>query len=142
MTTHAGVRQDSGGHSPHSGFATGWMVFAAVLMIFGGFMAIFQGIAAIAKDDVFVATRNYMFQWNLTGWGWIHLILGIILVAAGFALFSGAVWARVLGVAVAGLAMIANFMWLPHYPFWALTLIAVDLFIIWALCVAPRPGNT
>ncbi|MET7619793.1 hypothetical protein [Streptomyces sp. NPDC005408] len=118
------------------------MMFAAVLMIFGGVMTIFEGIAAIAKDDVFVATRNYWAQFNLTGWGWIHLILGIILVLAGLALFKGAIWARVIGVAVAGLAMIANFMWLPHYPFWALVLIAIDLFIIWALCTAPRRAQT
>ncbi|MGI5402333.1 DUF7144 family membrane protein [Streptomyces sp. CA-135486] len=139
MSTHAGVRQDSAGHSSHSGFSTGWMMFAAALMVFGGFMAIFQGIAAIAKDDVFVATRDYVYKFNLTGWGWIHLILGILIVLAGFALFSGAIWARFIGVAVAGLIMISNFMWLPYYPFWSIVLIAINVFIIWALCVAPRP---
>ncbi|MFI6844349.1 hypothetical protein OG535_38190 [Kitasatospora sp. NBC_00085] len=115
-------------------FATGWTVFAAVLMIFGGAMAIFEGIAAIAKDDLIVVTRNYTYQMNTTGWGWIHLILGIIIVLAGVALFTGAVWARAVGVVVAGLAMIANFLWLPYYPFWAIVLIAIDIFVIWALC--------
>jgi hypothetical protein len=115
-------------------FATGWTIFAAVLMIFGGVMAIFEGIAAIAKDDLLVVTRNYAYQMNTTGWGWIHLILGVIILVAGMALFSGAVWARAVGVAVAGLAMIANFLWLPYYPVWAIVLIAVNIAIIWALC--------
>lgn len=119
-------------------FQAGWTAFAAILMIFGGAMAALQGISAIAKDDVFVATRDYVFQFNLTGWGWIHLILGIVIVLAGLALFTGAVWARVVGVVLAGLGALANFAWLPHYPLWSLVLIAIDVFIIWALCAGPR----
>ncbi|GGR08085.1 hypothetical protein WEB32_02900 [Streptomyces netropsis] len=137
MTTHAGgtstATRDSG-----NGLVSGWTAFAAILMVFGGLMAIFQGISAIAKDNVFVVTREYAFQFNLTGWGWIHLILGIVIMLAGFALFKGAMWARVVGVVLAGLGMIANFMWLPYYPLWALVLLALDVFVIWALCAAPR----
>lgn len=114
--------------------ATGWTVFAAVMMIFGGAMAIFEGIAAIAKDDLFVSTNNYVFQFSLTGWGWVHLILGIVVVLAGCALFSGALWARAVGVLLAGLLAIANFLWLPYYPFWSIVLIAINVFVIWALC--------
>ncbi|MFE4452683.1 hypothetical protein [Streptomyces sp. NPDC056796] len=121
----------------HGTAVTGWTVFAAVMMIFGGAMAIFEGIAAIAKDDLFVATRNYMFQFSLTGWGWVHLILGIVVVLAGIALFSGALWARAVGVLLAGLLAVANFLWLPYYPFWSIVLIAINIFVIWALC-SPR----
>lgn len=113
---------------------SGWTLLAAVLMIFGGLMAIFEGIAAIAKDDLFVTTSHYAFRFSLTSWGWIHLILGIVVVLAGFALFTGAVWARAVGVLLAGLSLIANFLWLPYYPFWAIVLIAMNIFIIWALC--------
>ncbi|MCX4450473.1 hypothetical protein ACIOEZ_24005 [Streptomyces sp. NPDC087866] len=127
----AAAHGTGGSHHP---LRTGWTAFAAILMIFGGAMAIFQGISAIAKDDVFVATRNYIFQFNLTGWGWIHLILGIVIVLAGCALFTGALWARVVGVILAGLGALANFAWLPHYPLWSIVLIAIDVFIIWALC--------
>ncbi|WMX48723.1 hypothetical protein RGF97_02440 [Streptomyces roseicoloratus] len=108
-------------------------------MVFSGIMALLGGISAIAKDDVFLATRNYVYQINLTGWGWIHLILGIVITLTGIALFTGATWARVVGVGLAGLSMIANFMWLPYTPWWALLLIAIDALIIWGLCVAPRP---
>nr|WP_232838016.1 hypothetical protein [Streptomyces atratus] len=107
-------------------------------MIFGGAMAIFEGIAAIAKDNVFVATRNYVFQFSLTGWGWIHLILGIVIVLAGCALLTGAAWARVVGIVLAGLSALANFLWLPFYPFWAIVLIAINVFILWALCAGPQ----
>lgn len=137
MTSHMSDARTGGAAKRGSG----WLVFAAVMMIFGGLMAIFSGIAAIANDDVFVATRNYVFQFNLTGWGWIHLILGIVIVLAGLALFQGATWARVLGVFLAGLGMIANFLWLPYQPFWAIVLIAIDAFVIWALCAAPSPSR-
>lgn len=131
-----GTARGAAADSSHP-FRTGWTAFAAILMIFGGAMAIFQGIAAIAKDDVFVTTRNYVFQFNLTGWGWIHLILGIVIVLAGCALFTGAAWARAVGIVLAGLGALANFIWLPHYPLWSIVLIALDVFIIWALCAGP-----
>ncbi|WP_128981912.1 DUF7144 family membrane protein [Streptomyces roseicoloratus] len=134
MTTHTSSAGRQG--ETHT---SGWLVFAAVIMVFSGIMALLGGISAIAKDDVFLATRNYVYQINLTGWGWIHLILGIVITLTGIALFTGATWARVVGVGLAGLSMIANFMWLPYTPWWALLLIAIDALIIWGLCVAPRP---
>ncbi|MFB6875791.1 hypothetical protein [Streptomyces sp. NPDC056323] len=124
----------AGPASSHHPLRIGWTAFAAVLMIFGGAMAIFEGIAAIARNNVFIATRDYVFRFNLTGWGWIHLALGIVIVIAGCALFTGAAWARVTGIVLAGLSALANFLWLPHYPLWSIVLIALDVFIIWALC--------
>ncbi|WP_034263988.1 DUF7144 family membrane protein [Actinospica robiniae] len=119
-------------------FATGWTIFAAVLMFFGGVMAVFQGITAIAKDDLLVVTRNYAYTLSLTSWGWIHLILGFLIALTGLGLFSGAMWARVIGIGLTGLGLIANFLWLPYYPVWAVVLIAIDIFIIWALCAGIR----
>ncbi|MGV9454571.1 DUF7144 family membrane protein [Streptomyces sp. NPDC003635] len=134
MTTHT----QAPGRREHT-HGSGLLVFAAVVMIFSGIMMLLGGIAAIAEDDVFLATRNYVFEFSLTGWGWVHLILGIVIMLAGFALFKGAVWARIVGVLLAGLSMIANFLWLPHQPWWALVFIALDALVIWALCVAPGP---
>ncbi len=132
-----GTRHQATGRQADSPWATSWTVAAAVLMTFGGIMAIFQGIAAIAKDDVFVTTPNFTYEFSLTGWGWVHLILGALVTAAGIALFKESPWARTVGVALAGLSMIANFVWLPYFPVWAIVLIIIDGFIIWALC-APR----
>ncbi|MGR6998264.1 DUF7144 family membrane protein [Yinghuangia aomiensis] len=127
-------------HTQRAGEAgsSGWTTFAAVLMTVGGALAVFQGIAAIAKDDIIVKTRDYTFSFSTTGWGWIHLILGIVIFLAGIALFSGAAWARVVGVLLAGLSMIANFVWLPHYPVWSIVVIGIDIAIIWALCTGPN----
>ncbi|MFJ3932477.1 MULTISPECIES: hypothetical protein [unclassified Streptomyces] len=121
--------------TPSHGHTSGATVLAASLMLFGGVMAIFEGISAIAEDDLFVVTRNYVFEFSLTGWGWVHLILGFVLVLAGIAVLgSGALWARFFGVFVASLGAIANFLWIPYYPLWALVLVAVNIFIVWALC--------
>ncbi|MFF1353421.1 hypothetical protein [Streptomyces sp. NPDC058297] len=137
--TGSGTARSSPSSAPSTGLGSGWLVFAAVLMVFGGLMMLLQGIAAIAKDNVFVATRNYVYQFDLTAWGWIHLILGIIVILVGVALFTGATWARVVGVALTGLAMLANFLWAPYAPVWAIVLIALNVFVIWALCAAPGP---
>ncbi|GAA4112523.1 MULTISPECIES: hypothetical protein [unclassified Streptomyces] len=136
---HAGRARDAGPPELQSG----WIFFAAVMMIIGGAMAILEGIAAIAKDDLFVRTSNYAFTFNLTSWGWIHLIVGIVVLLAGCALFSGALWARVVGIFVVGVSLIAHFLWLPYYPFWSVILIAIDTFVIYALCTAhPERADT
>ncbi|MER7957848.1 MULTISPECIES: DUF7144 family membrane protein [unclassified Streptomyces] len=136
MTTH--VSEPGRRETTHS---SGWLVFAAVIMLFSGIMTLLGGISAIAEDDVFIATRNYVYELDLTAWGWIHLILGILIALTGLALFTGATWARIVGVGLAGLSMIANFMWLPYTPGWALLFIALDALIIWGLCVAPSPAR-
>ncbi|WP_404953654.1 hypothetical protein [Streptomyces sp. 147326] len=126
----AGHGQPRPWHAPTSGTT----LLAGVLMIFGGAMAFLEGIAAVASDDLFVVTRHYVFEFSLTGWGWIHLILGIALVVAGCAVLAGALWGRYFGIMVAGLGAIANFLWIPYYPWWALVLVVVNLFVVWALC--------
>jgi hypothetical protein len=116
----------------------GWAAFAAFMMILiGGFHAI-QGFAAILKDDFYAVTPNYVFEFDVTTWGWIHLIVGVIVVIAGFAIFSGAAWARTIGVIMAFISAIANFAWLPYYPVWSVIVIAICVFVIYALIVHGR----
>lgn len=138
-------RAQAGHGQPHPWHAptSGTTLAAAVLMIFGGVMAFLEGIAAVVSDDLFVVTRHYVFEFSLTGWGWVHLILGVALVVAGCAVLGGALWGRYFGITVASLGAIANFLWLPYYPWWALVLVAVNLFIVWALCTgAHREADT
>ncbi|WP_186318984.1 hypothetical protein [Streptomyces sp. SAJ15] len=118
----------------------GGVIFAAVLMIVAGVLAILQGIGAIAEDDVYARIGDYVFEFDLTGWGWLHLILGVLVLLTGFALLSGQGWSFIAGIIFAGLSIIANFMWLPYTPVWSIILIAIAIFVIWALCVY-RPVN-
>jgi hypothetical protein len=117
------------------GWALGFIVFAAVMMMMTGAFQALAGLIAIFENEFYVATRNYLFQFDATSWGWIHLILGVIVALAGFALLSGATWARVVGITLATLSAIANFLFIPYYPFWSLLIIALDVLVIWALAV-------
>ncbi|MFE7646011.1 DUF7144 family membrane protein [Streptomyces phaeoluteigriseus] len=128
-------------HTSHTGsakqhWAEGLTVFAAVILMLSGILDIFRGIMGIAEDDVFVTTRSYVFEFDLTGWGWIHLALGVVAVLVSLGLFRGAMWARVAGVAIAALIVIANFLSLPYYPVWSVVTIAFAGFVIWGLCVS------
>jgi hypothetical protein len=121
-----------------SGAAVGWTMFAAImLMIIGVFHAI-AGLSGIVKDNFYAVTPNYVFEFDSTTWGWVHLIAGIIIVLAGFGLLSGAVWARTVGVILATVSLLASFAWIPIYPIWGIVTIAIDVFVIWALTVHGR----
>jgi hypothetical protein len=121
-----------------SGAAVGWTTFAAImLMIIGVFHAI-AGLSGIVKDNFYAVTPNYVFEFDTTTWGWVHLIGGVIIVLAGFSLFSGAVWARTVGVILATVSLLASFAWIPIYPIWGIATIAIDVFVIWALTVHGR----
>jgi hypothetical protein len=121
-----------------SGWAVGWTTFAGIMMVvLGGFHAI-AGLVAIIDDKFYVATREYIFQFDRTTWGWIHLILGIVVLLAGFSLFSGAVWARTVGVIMAVISALVGFAWLPYYPIWGIIFIAIAVAVIWALTAHGR----
>jgi hypothetical protein len=122
---------------PQSDWAMGGLVFAASMMILIGVFQILGGLVAIIDDEWFVVTPNYTYDLDVTAWGWIHLILGIVLVIGGAALLQRKVWAGALAVALAMLSAIANFFLIPYYPFWAILIIALDVFVIWAIT---RPG--
>ncbi|MGW1543004.1 DUF7144 family membrane protein [Streptomyces sp. NPDC002309] len=127
-----------GTHTTRHQWAAGLMVFGAILLMISGILAVFRGIMAIAQDNVFVTTPSYVFKFDLTGWGWIHLVLGAVAVAVSVGLFQAATWARVGGVVIAGLIVIANFLSLPYSPLWSVLMIAFSGFVIWALCVARK----
>jgi hypothetical protein len=121
-----------------SGAAIGWTIYASVMMgLLGGFHAI-AGLVAILEDEFYVLTPDYLFQFDATTWGWIHLIMGIVVVAAAVGLYSGAVWARTVGVILAIISTLVNFAWLPWYPFWSIIMITANVFVIWALTVHGR----
>ncbi|MFJ9518917.1 hypothetical protein ACIRPK_11700 [Kitasatospora sp. NPDC101801] len=124
----------SGGGRRNTGAVTGLVLFAGVMMLIDGVLGIFQGVVAIAKDDVYLTTPNYVFQFNLTSWGWIHLAMGFVLVLVGYGVLRGAAWGRVVGIALVSVNLVLNFLFLPYYPLWSLVAIALNAFVVWALC--------
>jgi hypothetical protein len=116
-----------------SGWAIGWTAFAAIMMVVQGFWWLIVGLIAIVNDNFYVAGEEYVFQFDTTTWGWIHLVLGFVIAGAGLGLFGGAVWARTVGVIMAAIAMLVAFAWLPWYPIFAILLIAISVAVIWAL---------
>jgi len=120
-------------------WASGGVVFAGVLMLMNGIMAIFQGISLLAKDDVWDRVGDYVYKVNLTGWGVILLCLGALAVVTGAFILRGAAWARMTGIFLASLSMLAQFLFLPYAPVWSVIMIGLDFFVIWALAVY-RPG--
>ncbi|MDX2378145.1 MAG: hypothetical protein QNM02_00115 [Acidimicrobiia bacterium] len=124
--------------SGYSSWAVGWAGFAGVMLVVLGVFDIIQGLVAVINDEFYVVTQEWVFEFDVTAWGWIHMILGVVLIASGIGIFSGNVAARTVGVIVAAVAMIANFAWLPYYPVWSIILIAISIAIIWALTAHGR----
>ena len=122
-----------------SGWVVGFTAFAAMMMMLIGFFQVSIGLVALFNQDFYVATPNYVFAFDVGLWGWIHTIWGAIVLLAGFALLSGAGWARALGAILAAISAIQAFAFLPYQPFWSVIVIALAVLTIWALTT--RVGN-
>ncbi|HSF86396.1 MAG TPA: hypothetical protein VLG28_12180 [Acidimicrobiia bacterium] len=118
--------------------AIGWTWFAAAMMWLIGVFHAIAGLVGIVNDEFYAVTADYVFQFDVTAWGWIHLIAGVIVFFAGVGLLSGQVWARTVGVILAIGSILANFAWLPWYPFWSILMITFGVIVIWALTIHGR----
>ena len=121
-----------------SGWAVGWTFFAALMMVMLGSWWAFAGLVGIFNDEFYVKGANYIFQFDITTWAWIHLLMGIVVWFAAAGLFAGAVWARTVGVILALVSGMIAFAWLPWYPFWAILFIVASIGVIWALTAHGR----
>jgi hypothetical protein len=113
----------------------GWAAFAGVFLIIAGVLQAFEGFVALLRPTYYLVTEKGLAVLNFTAWGWIHLTLGVIVLSAGFAILSGHVWGRVVGVIAAGLSLMANLMFIETYPLWSIIIMIVDALIIYALVV-------
>jgi hypothetical protein len=120
-----------------SGWAFGAIAFAATMAVLIGTFQIMEGLVAIINDEFYVVARNYTFDLDVSAWGWIHLIIGVVMLIVGFGLYSRAQWAGVAAIVIAMLSAVSNFFFIPYYPIWAVLLIGLNIWIIWALT---RPG--
>jgi hypothetical protein len=116
----------------------GFTFFAGILMLMSGLWSFVTGLTGLIEHHFYAITRNYAFKIDITAWGWIHLILGIVVAITGIGLLLGQTWARVVGIILAVLSAVANFLFLPYYPFWSILVITLDVIIIWALAVYGR----
>jgi hypothetical protein len=125
--------------STKGGYALGLEIFGAVIMMTLGTFQAFEGLSAILKDNVYVAGIDYVWEFDLTTWGWIHLTVGVVAVITGLGLlFGGQTWARIFGIVIAVVAALLNFMFIPYYPIWSLVVIAFCVAVVWALSTTLR----
>lgn len=113
-----------------------WVEFAAVMLILVGVFHVVQGLVALFRDEVFVVSeQRLLLGVDYTGWGWIHLIGGVVVILAGVGLLSGRSVARIVGVVVAFLSAVVNLAFMPAFPVWSVMMIAIDVLAIWAIIV-------
>ena len=113
--------------------AYGVSVFAGVILVTLASFQILEGLSAVLKDNVYASGLNYAYEIDLTTWGWIHLVIGVIGVAVGLGILASQAWANILGILFAVISALSQFMFLPFYPFWAILLIGMNILVIWAL---------
>ena len=112
----------------------GWIMFAGTMMMFLGGFHMFVGLVALFRHtEIAFPTSGLTIQVSFTQWGWLHLIAGALVFVAGLGLFTGRMWARVLGVILVAISAFVNFAWATIYPFWSITLLAIDFFVLYAL---------
>ena len=135
MAQRQAARPDSAVEPKHgySGLAVGMTAFAAIMSMMIGLWEAMVGLVSLFNDEFYVVARKWTFQFDITTWGWVHLGLGLVLTAAGVALFRGALWARIVVIAAAALTCLTQFAAMPYYPVWSLTVITTCALVIWAL---------
>lgn len=115
------------------GLAAGTTIGAGILLLVIGVLSVLQGISAVAADDLLVVGYDYIYKMNTTGWGWIHIVVGIIQIIVAIGLLKGSTWGRTAALVLAALSIVENFLWIPYYPAWSILIIALDVVVIWAI---------
>ena len=117
---------------------TGWIVFAGVMMIISGSLNALYGVVAAVNDDWVGWTNRENAFLDVSQWGWVHIVVGLIVLLCGIGLFGGNILARTVAVIIASISLVSNFFFIPVYPLWALTVITIDALVIWALTAHGR----
>jgi hypothetical protein len=118
--------------------------FAGVMLIMVSCFQVMQGIAAIADDAVYVKGIDYVYELDVTAWGWVHLVLGLVGVATGIAILARQTLGLIFGIFIAAITSLTNFAFLPYYPLWSLLIVGFNVLVIWALCsqlASDRPAD-
>ena len=116
----------------------GTILFAGCAMLLVGMFQFFEGLAAVIKGDFYVVVPNYAFNVDVTVWGWIQMLLGIVAMVAGVFLFAGKLWARIIAIIFALVSGVVNFLSIPYYPIWSITIVVLSVLVIWAVACHGR----
>ncbi|MFI6124407.1 hypothetical protein ACIBCU_32445 [Streptomyces sp. NPDC051064] len=116
----------------NSDMISGVSLSAGAMLMLSGPLSILLGVTGIAHDTLFSSPR-YAYRFDLTAWGWLHLVIGLALVIAGVGILAGKSWGRGAGIALAGISLITQFMFIPYYPVWSIIVMTLDLIIVWVL---------
>lgn len=113
----------------------GWVYFAAFMLVLSGILQIVGGLTALLRDTYFLVGEKAVLAFDYTTWGWVHLLVGVIVLCAGISLFQGSTWARVVAVLLAMVNFVVQFAFLQSYPIWSLVAMTIDVLVIYALTV-------
>ena len=119
---------------PKAQWAGGLSLFAGVMLFWAGIVEFIQGFSAVLSDDLYVSAPNYLFAFDLTTWGWVHMLIAVAAMVVGGAVITGRTWGLVAGLVIAVVVAVANFLFIPQSSSWPLAAIGFSVAIIWALC--------
>lgn len=114
---------------------TGWAIFAGFMMILGGIFQAIAGLTALLRPAWYLVASSHLLVFNYRAWGWLDLIIGVVILLAGFQILQGSLWARVVGVVLAILSAVGALASVSAYPLWSVIIIAIDVLVIFALSV-------
>src|ERR1700712_3884011 len=121
----------------------GWVTFGGIVMVMVGFFGIIEGIAALFREQVFlVAKSGLLVSVNFTTWGWVHLVLGLLVASVGCGVLAGQTWARILGVGLVMVNAVVNLAFLAASPAWSVIAISLDVLVIYALIAHGREARS
>jgi hypothetical protein len=126
-TPPAEDRPASQTYLPGTAFAAGTLLLTCAVL------TLLQGISALVNDQLLLVGPDYVYKFNMTGWGWVHIVVAILLGAVAVGLMFAATWARVAAIAMASVSIVVMFVWLPYYPLWSIIVIALDVIVILAV---------
>lgn len=133
-----GARQETGSTSEDGRLAGGFRYFGVPLLL-SGVLSVLQGIAGIARDRLFGFPPGYEYRFDLTSWGWIHVVVGVALLVAGMAMLGARGWSRAAGMSTVAISLVSQFLFIPYYPLWSISVMTLDLIVLWGLVrIMPR----
>lgn len=133
------IQRDTGGIG--TGARSGWAAFAGIVLVLVGAFNVIFGLTAIFEDETLSAVGGQVIVWDLTVWGWIHLVLGLVQILAGLGLFAGREWARWAAIVFAMLNAIGQVAFITVFPLWTLLVITLDIVVIYQLTARWAPDE-